>query len=101
MLTSKGYNVIINSLFPQSVAVSSGTSTRDYDQLESIVKAIPDIGYICLDVANGYSEHFVDFLRNVRKAFPSQTILVRKIASQLQFLHEKIGIKLKICDHYF
>lgn len=79
MSTSKGYNVIINSLFPQSVAVSSGTSTRDYDQLESIVKAIPDIGYICLDVANGYSEHFVDFLRNVRKAFPSQTILVRKI----------------------
>lgn len=101
MLTSKGYNVIINSLFPQSVAVSSGTSTRDYDQLESIVKAIPDIGYICLDVANGYSEHFVDFLRNVRKAFPSQTILVRKIASQLQFLHEKIGIKLKYATIIF
>ena len=60
----------------QSIAVSSGTGAKDFEQLDSIVKAIPDIGYICLDVANGYSEHFVDFLRNVRKSFPAQTIMV-------------------------
>jgi len=41
-----------------------------------IISAIPDIGYICVDVANGYSEHFVEFVRLVRKEFPDKTIIV-------------------------
>jgi GMP reductase len=42
-----------------------------------IVTAIPDLEYICVDVANGYSEHFVEFVRLVRKEFPDKTIFVR------------------------
>lgn len=38
--------------------------------------AIPSISYMCLDVANGYSEHFVTFVRQVRAEFPGKTILV-------------------------
>ena len=37
---------------------------------------MPDIKYLCLDVANGYSEHFVAFVSDIRKQFPSQTIMV-------------------------
>lgn len=58
------------------MAVSSGSGETDYKKTKSILAAISDIKYICLDVANGYSEHFVDFLRNVRKDFPNHTILV-------------------------
>lgn len=38
--------------------------------------AIPQIQYICVDVANGYSEHFVNFVKDVRKMFPTHTIMV-------------------------
>ena len=38
--------------------------------------AVPELRYICLDVANGYSEHFVDFVRKTREEFPSHTIMV-------------------------
>lgn len=65
----------------KSIAVSSGTGSKDFEQLDSIMKAIPDIGYICLDVANGYSEHFVEFLRNVRKSFPTQTIMAGNVVT--------------------
>lgn len=38
--------------------------------------AVPQIQYICVDVANGYSEHFVNFVKDVRKMFPTHTIMV-------------------------
>lgn len=58
------------------VAVSSGSGDEDYIKLKGIVKAVPGLQYICLDVANGYSEHFVSFVRRARKDFPEHTIMV-------------------------
>ena len=58
--------------------MSSGTGDEDYSKLKMIVEKLPDVKYICLDVANGYSEHFVTFVRQVRKAFPNHTIMVCK-----------------------
>lgn len=60
----------------QHLAASSGTGSSDFQQLEQILEAIPQVKYICLDVANGYSEHFVEFVKNVRKRFPQHTIMV-------------------------
>lgn len=62
---------------PQHVAASSGSGVADLEKLSSILEAIPLIQYICLDVANGYSEHFVEFVKRVREKFPKHTIMVR------------------------
>ena len=56
--------------------MSSGSSAEDYASMKEILAAIPQITYICLDVANGYSEHFTSFVREVRKDFPDKTIMV-------------------------
>lgn len=47
-------------------AVSTGTSDSDYDRLIKTLESIPYIQFICIDVANGYSEHFGDFIAKVR-----------------------------------
>lgn len=39
--------------------------------------AVPEIGYICLDVANGYTESFVQFVKSTRESYPTKTIIVR------------------------
>ena len=49
----------------------------DLEKLKEILSSVPEIGFICLDVANGYSEHFVQFVKDVRKQFPTHTIMVR------------------------
>uniref|UniRef100_A0A8I5UTH4 GMP reductase n=1 Tax=Pongo abelii TaxID=9601 RepID=A0A8I5UTH4_PONAB len=36
---------------------------------------------ICLDVANGYSEHFVEFVKDVRKRFPQHTIMAGNVVT--------------------
>lgn len=65
----------------QNVAASSGTGPSDFELLEQILEAVPDVRYICLDVANGYSEHFVQFLRDVRKRFPDHTIMAGNVVT--------------------
>lgn len=48
-----------------NIAVSSGTSDTDFEKIQLILDAIPDVTTICLDIANGYSEHFVAYVRKV------------------------------------
>ena len=48
------------------------------EKLKRIMDACPDIPAICIDVANGYSEHFVEFVKTVRQMFPDHIIMVRK-----------------------
>jgi GMP reductase len=38
------------------IAVSSGTSDADFAKVNAILDVV-DVPFICLDVANGYSEH--------------------------------------------
>ncbi|KAJ7400684.1 GMP reductase 1 [Pitangus sulphuratus] len=63
------------------VAASSGSGKADLDKLKSILEAIPPIRYICLDVANGYSEHFVEFVKCVRALFPHHTIMAGNVVT--------------------
>jgi len=63
------------------VAASSGTGEGDFERLKDILNAVPKIAFICLDVANGYSEHFVMYVRKVRKEFPTKTILAGNVVT--------------------
>ncbi|RZF33325.1 hypothetical protein LSTR_LSTR007670 [Laodelphax striatellus] len=63
------------------VAVSSGSSEADFHNLKEVLEQVPDIQFICLDVANGYSQHFVEFVRSVRLAFPTHTIIAGNVVT--------------------
>lgn len=62
------------------VAVSAGTSVDDFEQLTKIL-AVTKVTTICLDVANGYSERFVETVRKVRKAFKTHTIMAGNVVT--------------------
>ena len=60
----------------QYTVASCGMADEDVTRLKQILDAIPDVPAICLDVANGYSEHFVEFVKTVRSKFPEHIIIV-------------------------
>lgn len=62
-------------------AASSGTAEGDFERLCEVLENIPEIKFICLDVANGYSQFFVDYVEKVRKAFPSHTIMAGNVVT--------------------
>lgn len=64
------------------MCASSGTGEEDFKRLQEILQAVPEVGFVCLDVANGYSEHFVEFVKKVRDHFPSHTIIAGNVVTQ-------------------
>ncbi|XP_069189607.1 GMP reductase 2 isoform X2 [Procambarus clarkii] len=63
------------------VAASSGISNSDWERLQEILGLFSEIKCICLDVANGYSEVFVEYVRKVRKNYPDHTILAGNVVT--------------------
>lgn len=64
------------------VAMSIGTSTADFDKLCAVYDAVQDnLKYICMDIANGYSNHFAEHVREVRKRFPHIVIIAGNVVT--------------------
>jgi len=62
-------------------AVSAGSGKKDFEKLQAILAAVPGLNFICLDVANGYSESFVDCVKRVHEAFPKKTIIAGNVVT--------------------
>ncbi|HIF9285258.1 TPA: GMP reductase [Photobacterium damselae] len=54
--------------------VSTGTSDADFKKTKDIMAMSDDLIFICIDIANGYSEHLVEYVQKVRAEFPNKVI---------------------------
>lgn len=63
------------------VLVSTGTSSDDFTKLKQILALSPALKFICIDVANGYSEHFVSFVQKAREACPNKVICAGNVVT--------------------
>ena len=62
-------------------AVSTGTSDQDLERLNRILSLDARLRFICIDVANGYSEHFVAFVRRIRERYPDKVIFAGNVVT--------------------
>jgi GMP reductase len=74
------YNQCFPSIDRSNIAVSIGTNLEEYEKAKQII-ATNNLNWICIDVANGYSEHFVDFVRGVRKDYPYMNIIAGNVVT--------------------
>lgn len=79
--TKDDIEAVKTELNPNYFAISTGTNQKDFQNLTEIIKAHPNIEFICIDVANGYSEHFGDFVEKVRKNYPNHTIIAGNVVT--------------------
>lgn len=64
----------------KSCFVSVGITDQDFEKLTETLKVVEPLG-ICLDVANGYTERFVEFLQRIRRAFPDKIIMAGNVVT--------------------
>lgn len=63
------------------MAITSGISDRDYERLIRICSENKSLQFICIDVANGYSQYFVEYVRKIREQFPEKTIIAGNVVT--------------------
>ena len=63
------------------VAYSMGITDKDHDKFRMVYEQAPDIKFVCIDVANGYSERFTDFVRNFRSLYPRTVIIAGNVVT--------------------
>lgn len=64
-----------------NIAISTGTGDVDFAKITSVIEQNPSLKFICIDVANGYSEHFVAFVKRARAQFPNQAIIAGNVVT--------------------
>ena len=70
----------IKSIY-QNIALSIGIKKEDFERLDKILKEFSFFKFICIDVANGYSERFSSFLKSVREKYPTKTIIAGNVVT--------------------
>jgi len=65
----------------ENIAVSTGTSDADAAKLKQVLTENPSLRFICIDVANGYSEKFVAFVKSTREAHPGKVIIAGNVVT--------------------
>jgi GMP reductase len=61
--------------------LSTGTSNEDYKRLNAVLKEYSFFEFICIDIANGYSDHFSKFVNSVREKYPTKTIIAGNVVT--------------------
>ena len=70
----------IKKIYP-NIALSVGIKKEDFQNLDKVLKEFSFFKFICIDVANGYSEHFTNFIKSVRDKYPTKTIIAGNVVT--------------------
>ena len=62
-------------------AYSMGITDEDHQKFRRVYEEAGGVKYVCIDVANGYSVRFVDFIRQFRELYPHIVIIAGNVVT--------------------
>ena len=77
-------NKNIKKIYP-NIALSVRIKKEDFQNLAKVLKEFSFFKFICIDVANGYTEHFTNFIKSVRDKYPTKTIIAGNVVTCLLY----------------
>ena len=72
----------LKNLNPKYVIVTVGSSDEEFNKAKNIFKLNNELDFLCLDVANGYREDFLQAVAKFREAFPEKIIMAGNVATR-------------------
>jgi len=67
---------------PEYIAITCGSTENSFDLVRRKVATNKNLKMICIDVANGYREVFLEFVKRVREEFPAKIIIAGNVATR-------------------
>lgn len=71
----------IRNYSPNFIALSMGISNHDIEKTRQILSIAPWIKMIMIDVANGYTEIFVEKVRKIRELYPTKILIAGNVCT--------------------
>lgn len=63
------------------IVISVGITENDMTKLDSIMNLDSRLHWICVDVANGYTERFVESIKEIRNKYPTHNIIAGNVVT--------------------
>jgi GMP reductase len=61
---------------------SDSSNWSELQKAQEVMRMVPAVRFICLDVANGYTEKFVRYVQTIREAFPSHILIAGNVVTR-------------------
>ncbi len=66
----------------EHVAMSIGVKEEDEQKFRNVYEQVGDkLKYVCIDVANGYSQRFIEYVKNFRQNYPDLVIIAGNVVT--------------------
>jgi len=65
----------------RTVAFSTGITDVDAERIDKLLDYLPDVEYVCIDVANGYSERFINYVADFKQRHPDVVIIAGNVVT--------------------
>jgi len=66
----------------QNVAMSIGIKEEDQQKFRAVYEQVGDqLKYVCIDVANGYSQRFIEYVKEFRTLYPNIVIIAGNVVT--------------------
>ena len=78
----KDWEENLKNLNPKYLIVTVGSSDEEFNKAKNIFKLNNELDFLCLDVANGYREDFLQAVAKFREAFPEKIIMAGNVATR-------------------
>ena len=62
-------------------AYTMGITDEDHEKFRKVYEQAPQIQYVCIDVANGYTRRFCDFVKMFRQTYKDITIIAGNVCT--------------------
>lgn len=74
-------NFLKNDIDYDLLILSTGISKEDMEKTRKIFEMAPNLNFLCIDVANGYSETFLHCIQKCREEFKDKTIIAGNVVT--------------------
>lgn len=75
--------------------ISIGLGENERTRLRNISHSIGHVPNICIDVANGYTQDFIDYIETIRKEFPKSLIMAGNVATpEMIKVYDNVGVDI-------
>ncbi len=83
--TKECSNAWSDNVDPRFVAITCGSTENSLELLKKKMSTSNEISMICVDVANGYREVFLDYIKEVRMNFPNSIVIAGNVDSSCSY----------------